>query len=80
VLLSADKTFYSTQGKGNFTFKLLLNNATPEEIELDVAQTDTKPDVAVDQDFETPRSRITARRTPASDEPEEKALGRRRRR
>jgi hypothetical protein len=80
VLLSADKTFYSTQGKGNFTFKLLLNNATPEEIELDVAQTDTKPDVAVDQDFETPRARITARRTPAADEPEEKALGRRRRR
>ena len=80
VLLSADKTFYSTQGKGNFTFKLLLNNASPEDVELDIAQTDTKPDVEINQDFETPRSSVRARRDRPADEPEEKALGRKRRR
>jgi hypothetical protein len=79
VLLSADKTFYSTQGKGNFTFKLLLNNASAKDVELDIAQTDTQPDVEVGQDFELPRSNITARRDD-SNEPEEKTLGRRRRR
>lgn len=80
VLLSADKTFYSTQGKGNFTFKLLLNNAAPEDVELDVAQIDTKPDVEIDQDFEAPRTAVRARRDRPADEPEEKALGRKRRR
>jgi hypothetical protein len=49
VLLSADKTFYSTQGKGNFTFKLLLNDAKADDVELDIAQTDTEPDVDLDQ-------------------------------
>lgn len=32
VLLSADKTYYSTGNKGNFTFKILKNGATEEEI------------------------------------------------
>ena len=82
VLLSADKTFYSTQGKGNFTFKLLLNNASEKDVELDTAQTDTQPDVrpGVRPDQEFARSDVTARgRGPEPDEPEEKALGRRRR-
>jgi hypothetical protein len=78
VLLSADKTFYSTQGKGNFTFKLLLNNASAKDVELDVAQTDTQPDVEVGKDFELPRAKITARGDDIN-EPEEKVLGRRRR-
>jgi len=79
VLLSADKTFYSTQGKGNFTFKLLLNGAQARDVELDIAQTDTKPDVATDQDREPARSSVTARGEPDTEEPEELRLGRRRR-
>jgi hypothetical protein len=81
VLLSADKTFYSTQGKGNFTFKLLLNNASAKDVELDMIQTDTKPDVEVDQDFEVPQARVKAS-AGGVEKPlgSEKSLGRQRRR
>jgi hypothetical protein len=75
VLLSADKTFYSTGSKGNFVFKILYNGATEEETELDTAAVDTKPDVDLDQ-YEPPRSSIKARREPEADTA---ALGRRRR-
>lgn len=34
VKLSADKTYYSTGNKGNFTFKILKNGATEEEVTM----------------------------------------------
>ena len=76
VLLSAEKTFYSTGSKGNFVFKILYNGATEEQAELDTAAVDTKPDVDLDQYEEPPRSKIKARREPKGDT---SALGRKRR-
>ena len=76
VLLSADKTFYSTGSKGNFVFKILYNGATEEQAELDTAAVDTKPDVDLDQYEEPPRSKIKARREPQGDT---STLGRKRR-
>lgn len=75
VLLSAEKTFYSTGSKGNFVFKILYNGATEDSVELDTAQVDTKPDVDLTQ-YEPKRSKIKARREPEGDTA---ALGRRRR-
>ena len=82
VLLSADKTFYSTQGKGNFTFKLLLNDAKADDVELDIAQTDTEPDV--DLDDLTKGKRLTgpgakAARTASTPKTDVGTLGRERR-
>jgi hypothetical protein len=76
VLLSANKTFYSTGSKGNFVFKILYNGATEAETELDTAAVDTKPDVDLDQYEEPPRSKIKARREPQGTKT---ALGRSRR-
>lgn len=75
VLLSADKTFYSTGSKGNFVFKILYNGATDTDTELDMERTDTKPDVDLDAVSQA-RSDIKARREP---EAGRAALGRARR-
>jgi len=75
VLLSAEKTFYSTGSKGNFTFKILYNGAKEEDVELDTEVVDTKPDVDLDQ-YQPKRSKIKARREPQADRA---ALGRSRR-
>jgi hypothetical protein len=42
VLLSAHKTYYSTNNKGNFTFQILKNGATVAEV--DAAETDASPE------------------------------------
>jgi autotransporter adhesin len=34
VKLSADKTYYSTGNKGNFTFKILKNGASEDEVTM----------------------------------------------
>lgn len=44
VELSAQKSYMSTQGKGNFVFNILKNGATSKDIEMLDAQVDTKPD------------------------------------
>ncbi len=44
VELSAQKSYMSTQGKGNFVFNILKNGATSRDIEMLDAQVDTKPD------------------------------------
>lgn len=75
VLLSSEKTFYSTGSKGNFVFKILYNGATEDSVELDTAQVDTKPDMDLTQ-YEPKRSTIKARREPEGDTA---SLGRRRR-
>lgn len=77
VLLRANKTYYSTGLKGNFTFQILKNGATAKDVEVADAETDTKPDVDLDQVAQQ-RSTITARGARSADD--EKALGRRRRR
>jgi hypothetical protein len=76
VLLSADKTFYSTGSKGNFVFKILYNGASEDAVELDTAAVDTKPDVDLDQYEEPPRSNVKARKEPQGTKT---ALGRSRR-
>ena len=62
VELSADKTFYSTGSKGNFTFKILYNGAT-EITEPDEVEVDTAPAAVSTQDLDAKgqqRSGVTA--------------------
>ena len=81
VLLSAAKTYYSTGNKGNFTFQILKNDATPADVEVDDNVTDTKPDVSV-----AALDRATQRRSAVKAAPDterlgtEKSLGRKRQR
>lgn len=75
VLLSAEKTFYSTGSKGNFVFKILYNGAKDVDTDLGDAQVDTEPDVDLTQ-YEPKRSKIKARQEPEGGVPD---LGRKRR-
>ena len=80
VLLSAKKPYYSTGMKGNFTFQILKNGATAEEVEVEDAEVDTKPDVDLDQ-LDQQRAPVTARaRGSTKPVDDEKTLGRKRRR
>jgi hypothetical protein len=84
VLLDAAKAYMSTQGKGNYTFKILKNGATEKDLAMLDAETDTKPDPDPDTnlvDYEPKRTDIKAsdrarRKAPGDAE----ALGRARRR
>lgn len=75
VMLRAGKTYYSTGNKGNFTFEILKNGATAADDSAVSQQTDTKPDVDLDQ-ISQKRADVRARR----DSGDEKNLGRKRRR
>jgi hypothetical protein len=90
VIMRADKTYMSTQGKGNLVFKVLKNGASNEETEI---ETDAAaPDVAViqeptvvdlrgggqDAEFVHPDIKASAAREPSMGN--EKNLGRQRRR
>jgi hypothetical protein len=44
VLLSAHKTYYSTDNKGNFTFKILKNGASEADVDVADHEVDTQPD------------------------------------
>lgn len=55
VKLRAEKTYYSTGNKGNFTFEVLLNGASSQDAEVDFDRTDTKPDVDLDALIQQPR-------------------------
>ncbi len=82
VLLSAKKPYYSTGLKGNFTFQILKNGATAEEVEMADAQVDTKPDIDMGQDLDLisqRRSDVTAAGRTGRAPGDEKILGRRRR-
>jgi len=83
VLLDASKAYMSTQGKGNFTFKILKNGAKETDMP-DTEQTATKPVQAkastVDLDTQlAKRSDIKASGLPKPLS-NEKALGRKRQR
>lgn len=73
VELSADKTFYSTGSKGNFTFKILYNGAT-EITEPDEVEVDTAPAAISTQDLDavTQQSRLTGPGVKAARAPEPK--------
>jgi hypothetical protein len=82
VLLDASKAYMSTQGKGNFTFKILKNGAT----EADVDQLDAQagaPQAPV-KDTTQDLDAVTQQRSGITAAPEklgtEKALGRKRQR
>lgn len=78
VLLSAHKTYYSTDNKGNFTFQILKNGATIKDIEVQDAEVDTKPDVDLDQVSQR-RSDIKASGARDRAPGDAKTLGRKRR-
>ena len=79
VLIRADKNYYSTDNKGNFTFKILKNGATDKETEVADRATDTKPDMDLDQ-VSQQRAPVTARSRGTDRSPgDEKTLGRKRR-
>jgi len=88
VIMKADKSYMSTQGKGNFVFKILKNGASDAEteVETDAEAPGEKPAAGPsldqlrggDQDIEFAHPDIKASRAvPAGDE---KSLGRKRRR
>ena len=80
VLLSAKKPYYSTGIKGNFTFQILKNGATAQEVEIEDNEVDTKPDMDLDA-IDQQRADVTARSRGADRSPgDEKTLGRKRRR
>ena len=85
VMMRADKSYMSTQGKGNLVFKVLKNGATDEETEV---ETDAEsPDVSAEpartsvsdlEKFGKRRSDVKA--AASQDMGDEKSLGRQRRR
>lgn len=63
VLLDATKAYMSTQGKGNFTFKILKNGAKPTDVNdmdgMDSLETEPAKVSTADLDAETQRTRFT---------------------
>jgi hypothetical protein len=57
VLMRADKSYMSTQGKGNLVFKILKNGASDEETEVETDSVST----------DTPTAAVTPARTSAAD-------------
>jgi hypothetical protein len=81
VLLSASKTYYSTGNKGNFTFQILKNDATPADVEVADNETDTKPDARVKDLDQVTQQRSAVTAAPDTEKlGTEKSLGRRRQR
>ena len=82
VVLDASKAYMSTQGKGNFTFKILKNGATEKDMELADVETDTKPDPDPATnviDYTPGRSNIKASDTKQNAPADASALGRKKR-
>lgn len=92
VLLDATKAYMSTQGKGNFTFKILKNGAKPEDVnsaedtdslEPDAQEEPAKTDVDDLDAVTQKRARLRGPGVKTAREPEpdfdEKTLGRARR-
>jgi hypothetical protein len=62
VYLDASKVYYSTGGKGNFTFTIMKNGATKKDVNpMDPVDEpdDTSPTTTADLDAETNRPRLT---------------------
>jgi hypothetical protein len=87
VKLSADKTYYSTGNKGNFTFKILKNGATEDEVTMpdDTVNATPEPKDDIEQLDAIAQGRLTgpgarAARTVAEPKTDASTLGRDRRR
>lgn len=89
VLLDATKAYMSTQGKGNFTFKILKNGAAPDDVNdidgVDSLETEPSVDTSNPDELDTAtqkRSGVTARAGGAAPEKlgTDKSLGRKRQR
>lgn len=75
VLLDATKAYMSTQGKGNFTFKILKNGAKPSDVNpMDGADSIEAPAAlsTADLDAVSQKSRLTGPGVRAAKEPEVK--------
>jgi hypothetical protein len=62
VYLDASKVYFSTGGKGNFTFTIMKNGATEKDVNpMDPVDEpdDTSPTTTADLDAETNRPRLT---------------------
>ena len=62
VYLDASKVYFSTGGKGNFTFTIMKNGATEKDVNpMDPVDEpdDTRPTTTADLDAETNRPRLT---------------------
>jgi hypothetical protein len=81
VVLDASKAYMSTQGKGNFTFKILKNGASEKDMDLTNIETDTKPDPGPDGvvNYQPARTNIKAADTKQKAPDDVEALGRKRR-
>lgn len=79
VLLRADKTYMSTQGKGNFVFEVLKGGATGNETDIQDLETDIKPDTTPQIKEPGTRSDIKAAPTASSEPVDNKVFGRNRR-
>lgn len=87
VLLDATKAYMSTQGKGNFTFKILKNGAKPSEVNdidgMDSLETEPSVDIGNPDELDAAtqkRSSIKAAGTPPEKFGNKKSLGRERQR
>ena len=87
VLLDATKAYMSTQGKGNFTFKILKNGAKPEDVNdmdgMDSLETEPSVDISDPDELDVAtqkRSNVTARAGGAEKLGTDRSLGRRRQR
>jgi len=78
VLMRADKTYMSTQGKGNFVFKILKNNATDAETEIADISTDI-PDAQPVKKAAPDTQRSDVKAQPRGGDLDKKATGRDRR-
>ena len=79
VLMRADKTYMSTQGKGNFTFKILKNNATDAETEIADIATDIPDNQPVKKKAAPNTQRSDVKAQPRGGDLDNKATGRERR-
>lgn len=83
VLLDASKVYFSTGGKGNYTFTILKNGAKPEDVNpVDGVDTITEPAPAVDTDtLDKAVNRRSSIKAADIEKPlgTEKSLGRKRR-
>jgi hypothetical protein len=78
VLMRADKTYMSTQGKGNFVFKILKNGATDAETEIADISTDI-PDNQPVKKAEPGTQTSDVKAQPRGGDLDVKSLGRERR-
>jgi hypothetical protein len=84
VLMQADKSYYSTGGKGNLVFKILKNGATDEETKVETDSVDTEvsaaPAANTAADLDAVSQRRSGVRAAGRPEGNKQTLGRARRR